>query len=173
MCYIEKTNYVECASPRQHSGVRQIDPREFEASYPQYQYMAISPGYVPCEAVLQGQLSARGCHDLHNPIQIRLAQPSLCPHCNCIRSEHGHRVLYRAGHVVQVTYFQDPKAREIHQVHLPFIPLCLLCRSGASEMNKEKESGGLPLEHVRFGSGPKGPPGPEAYKSYGWGPDFH
>lgn len=172
MCYIDKTNYAECANPDRHNSTRQVDPREFEASYPQYQYPPICPGYVPCQPVLQGQLSAQQCHDTHHgPAELRLAQPTLCPHCNCIRLEQGHQVTYRAGRIVQVTYFQDPQTQQTHQVHPPFVPFCLLCRNTAGE-NLGKIGGGPPAQEARFGYAPSGPPGREAYGSYDWGPSF-
>lgn len=172
MCHIDKTNFVDCANSKSHNEARQVDPLEFNANYPQYKYQPVSPGYVPCDSVLQGQLSAKQCHDLHGPIEIHLTQSSLCPHCNCIRSKQGHKVTYRAGQIVLVTYFQDPQTQQTHQVHQPFVPFCLLCRNATGDQFGGGIGRGPPAQDVRFGYAPGGPPGREAYKSYGWGPSF-
>lgn len=172
MCYIDKTNYIDCTNSNHHNGARQIDPREFEADYPQYQYQTISPGYVPCNPVLEARYSAQQCHDLFGPIEIRLMQPTPCPHCNFIGSEHGHQVTYREGRVVLVTYYQNPHSQNTHQVHQPFVPYCLLCRSATGDRIGGKIGGGPLVRDATFGYAPSGPPGREAYDSYGWGPKF-
>ncbi|TLD32607.1 hypothetical protein E2P81_ATG05583 [Venturia nashicola] len=169
MCYIDKTNYTSCASPTHHNTAREIDPEEFSASYPQYQYQPITPGYVPCQQVLEARFTAKICHDLYGPIHLRVTEPTPCPRCNFIRKEHGHQVTYRSGRLVEVAYLQEKQNLQTHRVHQPFVPYCPLCRK---ETGDRMIGGGPPARDTGFGYAPSGPPGREAYKSYTWGPNF-
>ncbi|RDI76425.1 hypothetical protein Vi05172_g13588 [Venturia inaequalis] len=122
MCFIDITNYRQCAEPRGHNGPCEVDRRRFAPFLRTFHYPSQIPGFIPCGYVLTGQLPPDQCST-----QTRLSEAQACPRCNGTFREHNHLVTYQQGLVAAVGPLDPDHPENGHAFHLPFVVYCELC----------------------------------------------
>ncbi|KAE9983128.1 hypothetical protein EG327_005596 [Venturia inaequalis] len=114
MCFIDFTNYQQCADPRGHNGPCEVDRRRFAPFLRTFHYTSQVPGFIPCGYVLTGQLPPDQCST-----QTRLSEAQACPRCNGTFREHNHLVTYQQGLVAAVGPLDPDHPENGHAFHLP------------------------------------------------------
>lgn len=127
MCYIDMTNYQQCADPHRRNHAHQVDHQQFAPYLRTYQYTSQEAGFFPCKYVLTGRI-----HPDHCRTQIRLSKPQICTSCDGTLREYKHLITYQCGSIVAVGYINPQYPEDGNAFHIPFVDYCQLCRRDAA-----------------------------------------
>ncbi|QDS76657.1 hypothetical protein FKW77_008343 [Venturia effusa] len=171
MCYIDMTNYQQCADSQRHNHPRRVDRRQFASYLRSYHYTSQEPGFFPCEYVLTGRVHPDQCRT-----QVRLAEPRICPHCNGTWREYNHSVTYRSGSIVAVGPVNPLYPEDGHTFHLLFVNYCHMCRRDvgryAQDPRDHRGPSGYDQQYPGYDARYHAPHGPPNGHPRGWDYDW-